>query len=117
MNRILVGSAKTLVLMTIMISGCSLLTDKVVLDGAAAEQRGERLYVVASAPYQGIPGERVVVFQRVEQAAIDPTDKPWHPLKPVATGKVIEVTPQGAWVLIESGAVEAHGETQLQRKD
>jgi len=97
-------------------SGCSFLTQQVVLEGAVAQVVGNRVQVVAATPIKGEAGLEVTLYQVVEQPSVDPTDPPWHLVKPVATGKVAEVTPQGAWVTIEFGVVEPHGAIQLRRE-
>lgn len=96
-----------------MAAGCSLFSEQVVLEGAVAQVEADRIYIAAAAPLQGEVGLKVTVYQRIEQPAVDPTDPPWHLLKPVATGEVVEVTPQGAWVRITGGAIEPRGEIQL----
>jgi hypothetical protein len=98
------------------LAGCSVFKEKLILDGAVSQVEGSRVHVAGIKPLQGEAGARVTIYQRVERRAIDPTSRPWHLLKPVATGTVVEVTLQGAWVMVDSGTVVPHGETQLRRE-
>lgn len=116
MNNFLAGFLRILMATVVLTGGCSLLGDRVVLDGAVADLVSNRVHIAATRPARVEAGEPVTIYQRVEQKAIDPGDRPWHPLKPVATGTVAEITPEGAWVTIESGSVVPKGEIQLRQE-
>jgi hypothetical protein len=94
-------------------SGCAFFDKTLVLKGAVANLTGDRVYVASIKPIKGQIGQGVTIYQRIEVPALDRHRAPWHLIRPVATGQIAEITPQGAWVLIHSGVVAQSGEIEL----
>lgn len=94
-------------------SSCAFFDKTLVLEGAVADLTGDRVYVASIKPIKGQLGQRVTIYQRIEVPAVDRYRAPWHLIRPVATGQISEITPQGAWVLIQSGVVAQSGEIEL----
>lgn len=99
-----------------LVAGCAAFTQDTVLEGAVARVEGQRVLITPMTESEVGAGQAVVVYQRVEQKAIDPYRNPWHPLKRVATGVVAESGPEGIWISVQTGTVAPLGEVQLRKE-
>lgn len=97
-------------------AGCAAFTQDTVLKGAVARVEGDRVLITPTTRLDALTGDEVLVYERVEQKAIDPYRKPWHPLKLVGSGVVTGSGPDGVWIELRSGAVLPMGEVHLRRE-